>query len=184
MPYLSYAKEFQGVADVFLRDAARYRPLLLFIEVVMTGESEIGKAEREVLAGYVSRLNGCGFCVGAHRATLDAMGSPSETIAAIDTTPQLALVDDKMKALLALAESLTRDPANFSADDIAKARDAGWSEQAVEDAINVIALFGYVNRLVEGMGIEGNPAYFSYVGKALATQGYTPLLAATDGRGH
>ncbi len=183
MPYFSYAKEFQGVADVFLRDPGRYRPLLLFIEAVMTGESDISKAEREVLAGYVSRLNGCGFCLGAHRATLDAMGSPSEVIAAIDATPLPALIDDRMKALLVLAERLTQDPAAFSADDVSEARAAGWSEQALEDAINVIALFGYVNRLVEGMGIEGNPAYFAYVGKALATQGYTPLLAAADSRG-
>ena len=28
MPYLSYAKNFQGVADVFLRDPGRYAPFI------------------------------------------------------------------------------------------------------------------------------------------------------------
>ena len=180
MPYLSYAKTFQGVADVFLRDPRRYRPLLMFIETVMTGESEIGKAEREVLAGYVSRLNGCDFCVGAHRATLSAMGAAPDAIAAIDQTPHLAVVDDKLRALLELADRLTLDPAAVTAEDVAKVTQAGWSEQAVEDAINVISLFAYVNRLVDGLGIEGNAAYFAYVGKALAKQGYGPLLAAAE----
>ena len=47
MSHLSYSKGFQGVAEVFLRDAKRYAPLLQFIESVMVGDSELTKAERE-----------------------------------------------------------------------------------------------------------------------------------------
>ena len=46
MSYLSYSKDFQRVAEVFLRDPDRYAPLLQFIEAVMVGESALTKAER------------------------------------------------------------------------------------------------------------------------------------------
>lgn len=48
MPYLSHAKDYQGVADVFLRDPDRYAPLLQFIQ---TGElarviEDLGESRR------------------------------------------------------------------------------------------------------------------------------------------
>ena len=58
MPFLDYAKDFQGVADVFLRDPARYGPLLHFIEDVMTRESELSKSDREIIAARVPLKDG------------------------------------------------------------------------------------------------------------------------------
>ncbi len=73
MPNLTYAQDFQGVADVFLRDPTGYGPLLQFIEDVMTRDSELTAAEREMIAAYVSQLNACRFCIGVHHSTLAAM---------------------------------------------------------------------------------------------------------------
>ena len=73
MSHFSYSEDFQGVADVFLRDPHRYAPLLQFIENVMTGPSDLTKAEREMIAAHVSKLNACNFCLGAHKWTLAAM---------------------------------------------------------------------------------------------------------------
>jgi len=39
MSFFSYSKNFQGVAEVFLRDPERYAPVLHFLEKVMVGES-------------------------------------------------------------------------------------------------------------------------------------------------
>ena len=173
MSHLSYSKDFQGVADVFLRDAGLYAPLLQFIETVMTRPSDLTKAEREMIAAHVSKLNDCGFCLGAHRWTLAAMDiSP----ALIDEIEDGASVDGKMRAILTFAGKLTRDPGAVRQSDIDAVTSAGWSEQAVEDAINVTALFNYVNRLVDAFGIEGNETYFKHVGQMLASQGYAPLV--------
>ncbi len=87
MSYLSYSKDFQGVAEVFLRDPGRYAPRLQFIEAVMAGESALTKAEREMIAAHVSNLNGCGFCLGAHKGTLAAMDIDSRVVAAVEAGP-------------------------------------------------------------------------------------------------
>lgn len=179
MPYLSYAKDFQGVANVFLRDARRYAPLLQFIEAVMTGPSDLTNAEREMIAAHVSKLNGCDFCLGAHIWTLTALDVDFNTIKAIEAGPDADGVDEKLRPILRFATKLTQTPEDVRQSDIDRLLAAGWSEEAVEDAINVIALFNYVNRLVDAIGIEAEETYFKQIGSILATQGYAPLIETT-----
>ena len=174
MSYLSYSKDFDGVADVFLRDPARYAPLLQFIETVMVGESSLTKAEREMIAAHVSKLNGCDFCLGAHRSTLAAMDIDLALIESLEAGD--ADVDDRLRGMLTFAAQLTQKPESIRQRDIDTLRDAGWTEQGIEDAINVVALFNYVNRLVDAFGIKGEQSYFDNIGAILATQGYAPLI--------
>ena len=176
MSYLSQSKDFRGVADVFLRDPARYTPLLQFIETVMMGESALTKAEREMIAAHVSKLNGCDFCRGAHKWTLAALDIDPRTIEAVATDPEAADVEDRLRPILRFATKLTERPDAVQQSDVDTLRAAGWSDQAIEDAINVIALFNYVNRLVDAFGIKGDEAYFRQVGAAIAAQGYAPLI--------
>ena len=176
MSYLSYSRDFQGVADVFLRDPARYAPLLQFIESVMVGDSDLTKAEREMIAAHVSKLNGCDFCLGAHKWTLAALDIDRHTIEAVEAGPDSEGLDERLRSLLRFATKLTQSPEAIGQADIDGLREAGWSEQSVEDTINVVALFNYVNRLVDAFGIQGNERYFKQVGQTLAKQGYEPLI--------
>ena len=176
MPHLSFAKGFQGLAEVFLRDPERYAPLLQFIEGVMTGESDLTKAEREMIAAHVSKLNGCDFCVGAHSWTLAAMDIDPHLIDAVARDRELEGVDEELRPILRFAGKLTQSPEAVGQADIDTLLAAGWSEQAIEDAVNVVGLFNYVNRLVDAVGIAGSEGYFKQLGATLAVQGYGPLL--------
>ena len=176
MSYLSQSKDARGVADVFLRDPGRYAPLLQFIEAVMVGESALTKADREMIAAHVSALNGCDFCRGAHRWTLMALDVDARTIDAVEADPDVADIGDRLRPILRFATKLTRTPDAVRQSDIDRLRAVGWSDQAIEDAINVVALFNYVNRLVDAIGIDGDEAYFRQVGAAIAAQGYAPLI--------
>jgi len=182
MAHLSYSKDFQGVVDVFLRDPARYAPLLQFIETVMAGESELSKSDREMIAAHVSKLNGCDFCLGAHKWTLAAMDIGPAIIEAIEDGPDASEVDDRLRPVLRFATKLTEAPEQIEQSDIDTLRAAGWSDQSIEDIINVTALFNYVNRLVDAFGIKGDETYFKQIGRALATQGYGPLVAKAKRR--
>lgn len=178
MPYLSYTKSFKGLADAFVRDPGLYTPLLQFIEAVMTRKSDLSKAEREMIAAFVSHRNACGFCYGAHRWTLAAMGYDWATIESLNDGEAGELLDDRLRAMLGFAEKLTDGRGGVGQSDIDLLLAAGWSEQAVEDAVNVISLFNYVNRLVSGLGIEATDDYFRLIGKTLASKGYAPLIEA------
>src|SRR6266542_2723398 len=59
-----------------------------------------------------------------------------------------------MAALCSYARKLTRTPAAVSETDVAALRRAELDDRAIVDANQVVAYFIYVNRAVEGLGVE------------------------------
>ena len=59
-----------------------------------------------------------------------------------------------LHATLAYLEKLTLHPASLGPADVAAARAAGVSYEALEDAIHVCALFNLMNRVADALGFE------------------------------
>ena len=175
MSYLSYSKNFEGVLDLFLRDSKRYLPFAQFIENVMSADSELSKAQKEMIAVYVSRLNDCHYCVDSHSCVLNGLGGDKEIVSSI-ADKSIENVDKKFKAVLEFAKKLTLEPAKVSETDVKTVRLAGWSDQTIEDAICVVSVFSCLNRLIDGCGIKGSKNHFQEVGGMIAQQGYSPLV--------
>lgn len=71
-----------------------------------------------------------------------------------------------MRPLLKLVRTLT--PARVRDGEVAAVYAAGWDEHALHDAVSVCALFNFMNRLVEGLGITAAPAYYQTSSRRLA----------------
>lgn len=56
--------------------------------------------------------------------------------------------------MLDYALALTRSPARMKREDLQPMRDAGLSDAEILDANQVTAYFAYVNRVVDGLGVE------------------------------
>ena len=54
---------------------------------------------------------------------------------------------------------------------------AGWTEQALYDAVSICALYNFMNRLVEGLGIRAEADYFAAAGRRLHDSGYAAMIA-------
>jgi NAD(P)H-hydrate epimerase len=63
-------------------------------------------------------------------------------------------LDARTAALCAYARKLTHTPASVQEADVAALRAAGLDDRAIVDANQVVAYFNYVNRIVEGLGIQ------------------------------
>ncbi len=61
--------------------------------------------------------------------------------------------------MLELAAKLTERADGVTRPIVEAVFAAGWDETAYYRLVAVVALFNYMNRLVEGLGIELNPAY-------------------------
>jgi alkylhydroperoxidase family enzyme len=85
-------------------------------------------------------------------------------------------VDGKLQPVLALARKLTLSPDSVTKADAAAVSAAGWDDEALYYAVAVTALFNFMNRLVEGLGIELEPSYVAPAAERLAERGYLPLL--------
>jgi uncharacterized peroxidase-related enzyme len=62
-----------------------------------------------------------------------------------------------VRALCDYAVRLTREPAAVAAADVEALRTHGFSDDAIHDAIQVIAYFNYINRVADGVGIGPEP---------------------------
>ncbi|MDT8399648.1 MAG: peroxidase-related enzyme [Pseudomonadales bacterium] len=164
------------VLDVLKKFPATVRPLLEFHEILMRGSSPLTPAEMELIAAYVSSLNGCYYCTGAHTATAEHLGVEKGLVEKLKEDIESSGVDEKMKPLLRYVRKLTTDPTGMEAIDAEAVFAAGWNEQALHDAVQVCCLFNFMNRFIEGLGIKGDPKYFDLAGKRMAQHGYRGLM--------
>jgi uncharacterized peroxidase-related enzyme len=65
-----------------------------------------------------------------------------------------APISEKLRAMLAFLEKLTLRPAEIGPEDVAPLRAAGLSDEEIEDAIHVCALFNVINRVADSLGFE------------------------------
>ena len=175
MPFLSYSIDFQGVGDIFMRDPVRYLPFVQLLDNVMSKESELSKAQKEMIALYSSHLNGCHYCVDSHSCVLTSLKTDEDFVRSL-ANGSTGAMDDKLRAVFKFANKLTLEPGNISDTDIGAMRSAGWSDQTIEDTICVISTFAFLNRLADGFGLVGSGDHFQQVGGMVAQQGYQPLV--------
>lgn len=86
-----------------------------------------------------------------------------------------APISDKEKALFAFVEKVNRASNQIRQEDVDAAKAAGWSEEALYDAITVCAAFNFLNIWVDAAGVRDMPAAaYAMSGHRLATEGYLP----------
>ena len=63
--------------------------------------------------------------------------------------------------MLDFAVKLTRSPSAVTAADITVLRRVGFDDLAINDIVQITALFNYYDRLADGLGIEPEPEWGS-----------------------
>ncbi len=106
-----------------------------------------------MIAAYVSGLNQCQFCYGGHSVFAEIHGIDKSIFDALFDDLETAPIDDKMRPLLRYVGKLTLSSYKMTQADYDAVIEAGWSEQALDDAIAVVCLFNFFNRLVDGHGL-------------------------------
>lgn len=143
-----------SLGDVFRRFPYTIAPLLDYHDRLLRDDGALYNGTRELIAAYVSGLNACDFCMGAHQRYVEAFGlDPSlveAPLASVDTAP----VGDALKPLLHYVDVLTRTPSRMTEAQAQAVYDAGWSEEALFEAVQICALFNMMNRMVEGTGVD------------------------------
>lgn len=176
MPFMPSLPKGASLLNLFKAFPDASVPLIQFHEVLLRGPSPFTEGERELIAAYVSGLNQCRYCTGVHVATAELLGAPKRAVESLIDDIETAPVPENMKPVLRYARKLTRQPNAVTHADVDAIFAAGWDEVALYHAVAVTALFNFMNRLVEGMGIELDPAYVKPASERLAKQGYLPLI--------
>lgn len=172
MPFFPSLPKNAHISHALAIERDWIKPLMVVTENVMRGPSPLTPGQRELIAAYVSKLNGCEFCFGGHVATAEKLGIDKAVIASLVGDVDAIAVEDSFKPILRYVRTLTLTPTRLSQADADAVFKAGWDERALSHAIHVAGLFAYFNRIVEGHGVEGDPAKYRERAEAMATQGY------------
>jgi uncharacterized peroxidase-related enzyme len=84
-----------------------------------------------------------------------------------------APIDPKLRATLGFLEKLTLSPADIRPADLAPLRAAGVSDEGIEDAIQVCALFNIYDRMADSLSFHlPGPDGYAASGRSLMQRGY------------
>jgi uncharacterized peroxidase-related enzyme len=177
MAYISVTEGIPGI-----RSLAMFRPetgqhLYALAEVLLRGDSPLSPAERELIAAYVSSRNECMFCMSSHAAAARYLFRDKKAVVDIVLDNyRLAPIDEKLKALLNIAEKVQQSGKNVTPEDIALARKKGAGDRDIHDTVLIAATFSMFNRYVDGLAsfTPTDPAAYEQMGQRLGEIGYVP----------
>ena len=84
-----------------------------------------------------------------------------------------APISDAERALFAYLDKVNAASGAITRQDVDAVRAAGWSDEAIYDAVTVCALFNFYNRWIDATGVQDLPAeMYAMSGKRMAQGGY------------
>ncbi len=176
MPFLPSLPRGASLLNLFKAFPETSIPLIQFHEGSCGVLRPLQEESVKLIAAFVSGLNQCRYCTGVHVATAELLGTPKKAVENLIDDIETAPVPENMKPILRYAQKLTRQPNEVTQADADAIFAAGWDETTLYHTVAVTALFNFMNRLVEGMGIELDPTYVKPASERLAKQGYLPLI--------
>jgi uncharacterized peroxidase-related enzyme len=186
MPHIALPPDLPGILGPMTMYPDTERPLNDLCNTLMCGPSSLTRAEREMIATYVSQGNACRFCAQSHAAAArHLLGEQAGLMDAVLEDLSAAPVDAKLRALLVIADKVRCDGKLVSAEDIAQARAAGADDRAIHDTVLIAAAFCMFNRYVDGLATwtPSDPEAYRQIGQRIAQHGYGSLFRKRDAGG-
>jgi uncharacterized peroxidase-related enzyme len=175
MAHIDLGNAIPGIRGLFEYRADTGALLSDLGEALLRADSTLPRGERELIAAYVSHLNGCRYCTGAHGACAAAQlpGGFAQVESAL-ATPAEAPVPGKLRALLGIAARVQDSGRSVTEEDIAAARAEGATDREIHDTVLIAAAFCMLNRYVDGLAAltPEDPAFYRATGQRLAEHGY------------
>jgi len=150
----------------------------LLADALLQRDDDLSRAERELLAAYVSRGNDCEFCTGAHGAVARSYGDLApDLVGQVLSGQDLASIpglSPRLLALLTLAGQVRLGGNEVQASTVAQARDAGATDLAIHDTVLIAAAFCMFNRYVDGLrtAVPPDPSFYDLGADLIRRQGY------------
>lgn len=170
-----------AVSGMRLPDAARVAfyhknffsaPLGGWTQAAMRGPSAWSVGERELMAAMVAKWNSCTFCVGAHGAVA-AKTMTRPVVDAVLADFRSAPITEALQGALAFLEIMTLRPMDLSADSAREALRSGVTNEALQDAAAVAAVFNIITRYADALNFAmPTAAEFDRAADMLLKRGY------------
>ncbi len=138
----------------------------------MRGSSSWSVADRELMAAFISKLNACEYCIGAHSAVSARAYGDGAKVEAVLADLDRAVIEEPLRATLSMLRKVTLGQ-SVGVDDMRALIAAGVSPAQIRDALAVAFAFNTMNRLADAFGfVVPGPEAFEAGAKFLLARGY------------
>jgi len=119
---------------------------------IMYAKGGLARAERELGALTVSRINGCSYCASVHAQRFEQLAKRNDTVAQVFEDPRTAGTSAREQAVAQFAIRVTEAPDDLGADDIQALQAVGLDTAEILDLLNATSIFAWANRLMMNLG--------------------------------
>ena len=175
MAHITVNEALPGIRSLLAFSPLTAEPLGMLAELLLRSDEGLSKAERELIATYVSHLNECFYCDQSHGAiACYYMNGDNKIVEQIRKDFSKAAVSAKLKALLNIAGKVQRGGKYVTSDDVAAAKSAGATDHDIHDTVLIAAAFCLFNRYVDGLAANTPDDLSTYASRAkqVAENGY------------
>jgi alkylhydroperoxidase domain protein len=111
------------------------------------------RADRELAAAAVSRLNGCIYCASVHARHAAIYSKREADVQKLLDEGVSADLDERWNAVVAASVALTAIPIDFGPEHVERLAKAGMDDLAILDVIGAASFFNWANRLMLSLGV-------------------------------
>jgi hypothetical protein len=119
---------------------------------IMYAPGGMPRAERELGATVVSRINGCVYCASVHAQRFEQLAKRTDAIIEVFNDPHTAGTSARERAIVQFSIDLTNNPDSVSPASIQALKDVGLTEPEILDLMHSVAIFAWANRLMLNLG--------------------------------
>ena len=119
---------------------------------IMYAAGGMPRAERELGATVVSRMNGCVYCASVHAQRFEQLAKRTDAIIEVLNDPRTAGTSERERAIVQFSIALTNAPDALAPADIQALKDVGLTELEILDLMHSVAIFAWANRLMLNLG--------------------------------
>ena len=175
MPHIDFKNDLPGIRSAMAYRPETAGPLSELAEILLRSDDGLTRAERELIATYVSYLNDCFYCHHSHgEIAVCYLNGNRSLVDDVRNDYTTADISDKLKALLNIAGKVQKSGKSVTAEDVADARQLGATDRDIHDTVLIAAAFCMFNRYVDGLDAKAPTDLSSYPlrAKQVAENGY------------
>lgn len=184
MPHINFKNDLPGIRSALAYRPETAKPLGELAEILLRSNEGLARADRELIATYVSYLNDCFYCHHSHgEIACIYLDGNRDLVEQVRRDYNDADISTKLKALLAIAAKVQQGGKAVTSEDIINAREQGASDMDIHDTVLIAAAFCMFNRYVDGLATTTPTDMTSYPlrAKQVADFGYgSHVYAATQ----
>jgi len=148
------------------------KPFSKYVDTLLRGDSAWSVGERELFAAFVSQLNHCAFCTGAHRAVA-ARALGEDVVAAAMNDWRTAPLRSEARGAMGFLEKLITEPTALTHGDAETAFNQAVTAEALEEVAHIATIFCIINPLADSLGFAvPSAAAFARMAGPLLKHGY------------